>query len=523
MKRNSLVLALLAGIALAAVATAAPKLPNIFSDHMVLQRDRAIPVWGTAEAGEEVSVSFAGQTKTTKADADGKWMVHLDAMPAQAEGAELNVTGKTERVFKNVVVGEVWICSGQSNMEWSVNGSKNPEKEKAAANLPLIRHIKVPKRPSDRYETDFNSRWQVCSPDTVGSFTAVGFYFARELRAKVNVPIGLINSSWGGTKIEPWMPRAGFGLIQEQGFAGNIIKRMEDQDPSTVAGKQKYRNGFANLKKWIAQAEQDVDRGQVPTGMPQLPMLNRSHQDPTRLYKGMIHPLVPYAMRGAIWYQGESNGGEGESYTHKMDGLVNGWRTVWDQGDFPFYFVQLANFQKDSDTPQGGNGFSRIRWAQQQALRIKNTGMAVIIDIGEENDIHPRNKQDVGKRLAQWALKHDYGMDVVPSGPLYKSHAVEDGKIRVQFDHIGKGLMVGSKNELDPVVEDKGKLKRFAIQSKDGKWHWAQAKIEGDSVVVWNDAVKEPVHVRYAYDANPVGANLYNRDDLPAGPFRSDP
>lgn len=499
---------------------AAIEMPAIFGDHMVLQRDQAVPVWGKADPGQEITVTFAGQSKTTKANEDGNWRVNLDAMKANSVPGTFTIN---DRVFNNVLVGEVWICSGQSNMEWGVNGSKQPDIEKASADFPLIRHIKLPHRPSDQPEFTFKGQWTVCSKDSVSRFTGVGYFFGREIHTRVDVPVGLINTSWGGTKIEPWTPLVGFNRIKDQPFTHNILKKLEEADPTTETGKKRYTEGIEKMRAWLVQAEKDVAVGIIPQPLPRMPTLNRSHQDPTRLYKGMIHPLIPYAIRGAIWYQGESNGGEGESYTHKMDALINGWRQVWQQGDFPFYYVQLANFHKDNNQPAGGDGFAKVRNAQTAALKLKNTGMAVIIDIGEANDIHPRNKQDVGKRLAQWALKNDYGHDVLPSGPKYKSHQVQDGEIHIQFDYVGKGLIVGEKNELDPVKEKSdGQLRRFAIAGNDKNWVWADAKIDGDSVIVSSEKVDNPEHVRYAYSANPEGANLYNRDGLPAIPFRTD-
>lgn len=458
------------------------KVPSLFGDNMVLQRDMAAPVWGQAEEGEEVTVTFGDQKKTAKADAEGRWMVKLDALKASSEPQTLTIAGENKLELKNVVVGEVWICSGQSNMEWTVDRSAQPKEEIAAADYPLIRHIKVPHIPADEAQSDFPGQWQVCSPETVGKFTAVGYYFGRRLHKELDVPIGLINSSWGGTRIEPWTPLVGFKQIKKQDFAQPIIER--------------------------------VSKGE----------LGDSHQSPTRLYRGMIAPLVPYAIRGAIWYQGESNGGEGMTYYHKKHALVGGWRQVWGQGDFPFYWVQLANFRADNKEPAGGDGYARVRDAQRQATDIKNTGMAVIIDIGETKDIHPKNKQDVGGRLAQWALARDYGKEIVPCGPLYKDHKVEGNKIRVRFDHVGGGLIVGEKNGLAPVSEDPAaKLQRFAIAGEDQNWHWADAKIDGDSVVVVSSPeVPKPVAVRYAYSANPLGANLYNKEGLPACPFRTD-
>jgi len=504
------------------------ELSAVFGDHMVLQRNQVAPVWGWAEPGEEVNVSFAGQEKKAKADKAGSWRVNLDALEASGEGRELKVSGSKGgvRSFKDVLVGEVWVCSGQSNMEWTVNGSFNANEEKIGANHPLIRHIKVPRIPSDSHALTFNSKWQICSPTTAGNFTAVGYYFARKLHKELGVPIGLLNSSWGGTRIEPWIPTDGFRIIGGQNFAKGILDRIESADPKTEKGQARHLAAIDIIRKWTEKAEANVKAGKFPPNQPAAAYvgLGTSHQDPTRLYRGMIHPLVPYGMRGAIWYQGESNGNEGETYYHKKHGLVKGWRKVWGQGDFPFYWVQLANFTNDKKTPQGGDGYARIRDAERKALDLPNSGMAVIIDIGETSDIHPKNKQDVGKRLAQWGLAKVYGKKVVPSGPLFKKMEVDGNKARIHFDHVGKGLIIGKKEGLKPteeVVID-AKLERFAIAGKDRNWTWADAVIDGDGVVVSHPDVPQPVAVRYAYSANPLGANLYNRDGFPASPFRTD-
>jgi len=502
------------------------ELPAMFGDHMVLQRDKPVPVWGWSDEGQEIKVSFAGKSATAKPGKDGRWEVRLPATKASAEGRELTVEGSEKIIIKDVLVGEVWVCSGQSNMEWSVNGALNPNEERQAANHPEIRHIKVPRVPSDSHERNFDANWQVCSPATAGGFTAVGYYFGRTLLQELDVPIGLINSSWGGTRIEPWMPIDGYRIVRDQGFAQEVIKRVEAVDPSTEQGKARHLAGIESMKAWIKQAEQAVQAGKFPPARPAAAQvgIGTSHQDPTRLYRGMIHPLVPYAIRGAIWYQGESNGNEGETYYQKKHGLVKGWRKVWNQGDFPFYWVQLANFTNDKKTPQGGDGYAKIRDAERKALDIPNSGMAVIIDIGETSDIHPKNKQDVGKRLAQWAFAKTYGLDVVPSGPLFEKMAVEQGKARIHFKHIGKGLIIGKKDGLKPTEEIviDAKLERFAIAGKDKIWVWANAVIDGDTVVVSHPDVPVPVAVRYSYSANPLGANLYNREGFPASPFRTD-
>jgi len=508
------------------VVLADVRLPHVFGSHMVLQRDEPVPIWGWADAGEEIFVSFGDQTVGATADEDRKWRVKLPAMKACAEGKTLiiatdagleNVVAK----FENVVVGDVWICSGQSNMEFGLAGVLNAQEEIAAADFPMIRHINIARKASDVPLDDVSGQWQVCSPGTAGGFTAVGFFFARKLHKELNVPIGLIKASWGGTRIEPWTPPVGFRQVPQ---LKEIADRVSAADPSTETGRVAYVTAIENTKKWIPQAEKAVQDGRAPPPMPLLPSVESSHQDPTRIYNAMIHPLIPFAIRGAIWYQGESNGSEGMTYFYKMKALIEGWRKLWGQGDFPFYFVQLANWKTSPDSPKGGDGWARLREAQMKSLTFPNTGMAVIIDIGKADDIHPRNKQDAGDRLALWALAKEYGKkDVVCSGPLYKFFTVEEGKIRIHFDYVGSGLMVGKKEGLAPAVEDKdSRLKGFAVAGADKKWHWAEAKIEGDTVVVSSDKVTNPVAVRYAFRMNPEGCNLYNKEGLPTSPFRTD-
>ncbi|MDB4721587.1 hypothetical protein OAF65_07720 [Verrucomicrobiales bacterium] len=458
------------------------KLPNVIGSGMVLQRDMAVPVWGWAEAGEEVTVSFAGQIKKTKTGDDGKWTVSLDPLKANGNGSALTITGKNKITLENVLVGEVWICSGQSNMEWAIKQSMNPKEEAAAANYPQIRLFNVPGHTVSPLPKDEGAgQWQVCDPNSANNFSAVGYFFGRRLHKDLKVPVGLIGSNWGGTRIEPWTTLAGFESVPELSKIADQVKNYK-QD-TRVGGGQ-----------------------------------------PSAIYNSMVHPLTPFAMRGGIWYQGESNGNEGITYYQKKHALVNGWRKAFQNKDLAFYWVQLANFQKESDKPEGGDGWAKLREAQTQALDIPGTGMAVITDIGAANDIHPRNKQDVGWRLAQWALHQTYGQkDLVPSGPLYKSHKVEGKTIRLSFDHVGSGLIVGKKNGLEPTAEVKdGKLEHFSISGKDNKWVWADARIDGQTVVVESKEITEPVAVRYGFTMNPAKANLYNKEGLPAGPFRTD-
>ncbi|MEI7911084.1 MAG: sialate O-acetylesterase [Verrucomicrobiota bacterium] len=461
-------LILLASIAVGAVpAVADVRLPKFFGDNMVLQREQPVRVWGWADVGEAVSVALSGTTVATKADDKGQWALELPAVKVGAN-LELTVQGNNTLTLRNVLVGDIWVCSGQSNMAMALKPCLGAADDIKAADLPEIRHIKVRNVKSGQPELDTPTAtpWQVCSPETAPGFTAVGFYFAREIHHRTGVPIGIIDTNWGGTKIEPW----------------------------TV--------------------------GEEPAAPDAKP-------DKNGLYNAMIHPLVKLPVKGALWYQGEANGSEGETYYEKMRALISGWRKQWGLGDFPFYYVQLANYQAPTADPAGGNGWAKLREAQLKALTIPNTGMAVVIDtvpLAQSANIHPVNKCDVGLRLARWALNRDYGQkDLEVSGPLFKALMIEGGKARVEFDHAGSGLMLGKKEGRGEVVETKGeKLNRIAIAGADKRWFWADAVLDHNTLVVSSPEVKEPVAVRYAFEMNPDAANLYNREGLPASPFRSD-
>jgi len=503
----------------APAAVAAPRLPGFFTDNMVLQRDKPVPIWGWADPGETVTVEFAGQKHPATADEHGRWTVTLDPMEASSEGRTLAVGENIK--LANVLVGDVWLCSGQSNMAMTAGGVRNAKDELASATLPLIRHVKFANVTAGSPRDDIRAPWVVCSPNTARGFTAVGFFFARKLHEELKVPIGLINSSWGGTMIEPWTAPEGFAMVPE---LKALADKLNAVLPTTEAGRATHGKALNDVKKWVAEAEKALEAKRSFPPLPGVPSVGTRNTTPTAIYNAMIRPLIPFAIRGAVWYQGESNGREGESYFHKMQALIGGWRALWKQGDFPFFFVQLASFQKPTDVPRGGDGWAMLREAQRKSLSITNTGMAVIIDIGEARDIHPKNKQDVGLRLALWALTNEYGRkDVVPSGPLYKSHKAEGNTLRIEFDHAGGGLMVGKKDGLSPAVEvPDGTLKRFAVAGEDRRWFWADAKIDGNTVALSSPAVAAPVAARYAFSMNPEGCNLYNREGLPASPFRTD-
>jgi sialate O-acetylesterase len=461
------------------------ELPGYFTDHMVLQRDQPLPIKGKGDPGKGITVEFSGQKVSAKVDAEGNWSATLQPMPASAEPQILKINHVT---LNDILVGDVWVCSGQSNMEWPLNRTLNFEEEAAKANFPTIRHLKIKHLHETTPQPDVKAEWKVCNPENAPEFTAVGYYFARRLTRELDIPIGLIGSNWGGTRIEPWIPAEAF---ETQPELADLVEEAKNPKP--------------------------IKKGE-----------KRTHQRSTLIYNAMIHPLLDYPIKGAIWYQGESNGNptEADAYLPKKKALIGGWRQAWNVGDFPFYFVQLANFRESQDDPAGGDGYAPIRESQRRALKIPNTGMATIIDIGEAKDIHPKNKQDVGYRLAQWALAQTYGKDIVPSGPMFKELKIEGDKARAIFDHVGSGLMIGKKEihkPYEPVQEVKdGKLAEFAISGEDGTWHWADAVIDGDTVVVSSPEVKKPVAVRYAYRMNPDRANLYNKEGLPASPFRSD-
>ncbi|MCX6924515.1 MAG: 9-O-acetylesterase [Verrucomicrobia bacterium] len=495
------------------------RVSSLFGDHMVLQRAIPAPVWGLADPGEKVTVKFGEAEVAAEADANGKWMVKLPAMRFNATPRELTISGKNTLTIKNVVVGDVWVCSGQSNMEWGLGGC-NAQEDIAAADVPNLRRIKLDHRALGGPSTEVPGHWEVCTPQSAPGFTAVGFYFARRVQKEVGVPIGLIDDNWGGTRIEPWIPRCGF---EQEPPLANILQEVKDRQQAYRAELGKSLDA---MEHWVAATRKALE---APDSLlPAIPPVPGNPGNdagfPMTLYNGMIHPIVPFAIKGALWYQGESNGGEGDEYYSKMRALIGGWREVWSQGDFPFYFVQLANFEKVTQDPAGGDGWARLRMAQLKSLQIPKTGMAVVTDIGEARDIHPKNKFDVGERLALWALRNDYGKaNLVVSGPLYKTIKVEDGKIRIEFDSVGGGLMAGKKEGRKPTLEEQGaKLQRFAIAGEDKRWVWADAVIDGETVVVSSPDVPKPVAVRYAFSMNPEGCNLYNKEGLPTSPFRTD-
>lgn len=616
------------------------RLPLLISDNMVLQREKPITIWGWANAGEKVSVLFNKQTKSAKTDKSGKWIITL--APEQAGGPYvMTIKGKNTIFVSNILVGEVWVCSGQSNMEWPVRLTNNAETEIKDSNFPQIRHFTVKKAVSATPEEEVKGgNWKAATPDNVGDFTAVGFYFARELYNELKVPIGLVHTSWGGTHSETWTSKKAFEQSEEfkdmiakmpqldfdelaKKKTEEITKKLKEKNLNLPAGNeaaawkesnfddsnwpvikvpQLWENTLGDLDGiiWLRKTIllEDADVGQsavlklstiddndetfingVKVGATNSYNMQRSYSVPpsllkkgknviavkvidtgggggiygeekevrltvnggkeyalagnwkvgvesiassvavgpnsypTLLFNAMINPILNYGIRGALWYQGESNAGRAYQYRKAFPLMIQDWRTHFKQGDFPFYFVQLASFNAAMGNSTLGSTWAELREAQTMTLSLPNTGMAVTTDIGEATDIHPRNKQDVGHRLAVIALNQLYNKKQVYSGPVYQSMNVEGNKIRVRFTSTGSGLMAKDKY---------GYLKGYEVAGTDQKFYYAKAWIEGNDIVVSSDAVTSPVAVRFAWADNPDDANLFNKEGLPAVPFRTD-
>ena len=643
-------------LTLVVTVSAEVRVPSLIGDNMVLQQGKKVRIWGWANPKERVSVEIAGSKATAVTDDNGRWQTMLG--PLKAGGPfTLNITGSNALSFKNILVGEVWVCSGQSNMEWPLINANNGAATVAQANYPEIRLFTVQKSTSSSPLEDVKGHWVVTTPDQAGQFSAVGYFFGRELHEKLKVPVGLIHTSWGGTPAEAWTSHEALAsssdlqpildryqdnlkdLPQRQqdfqrrlaewtqknlyidegnkgerlGYSapetntsdwqtmnlpqymetaglkmdGAIWFRKEINIPANWAGKDlelnlaaiddydvTYFNGtrvggigpetpnsYMVPRRYKVPAElvktgrnviavrvfDSAGEGGFGAGKMSIAPLGATEADtiqlagpwsykvelllppkspdwgsrpeapgptnqnsPSVLYNAMIAPLIPMVIRGAIWYQGESNAGRAYQYRTLFPLMIRNWRNAWNEGDFPFYFVQLANWQPVKPDPDESE-WAELREAQSMALRQPQTGMAVIIDIGDAKDIHPRNKVDVGHRLALWALANTYNQKIEYSGPLFSSFKVEGNKIRVKFTHTAGGLK----------TSDGGAPKGFAIAGEDHKFVWAEARIEGDEVVVWSSSVTKPAAVRYAWADNPV-CNLYNKLDLPASPFRTD-
>jgi sialate O-acetylesterase len=666
MKRTLTLFCALLLAPLTAMHAAELRLPSIFSDHMVLQSGKVVPVWGWADPAEEVAVEFAGQSQSTKTNADGKWRVKLDALEASAESRELVVKSLTRnRSLKvaDVLVGEVWAGGGQSNMEFDLKAITSAAAEIEASANPTLRQFHVLKNPSaDAPADDVPGHWTVARPGTTEDFIAAGYYFAKSIQRELKTPVGLIKVCWGGSKVEPWISPASLASVPALAAGAKNMDAMSERnksafrewlkqtqredralgdmsrflngpvstddgwvavkdsgpvsDPSlpqygafwfrkevslsarqtgavqvlqfgpTAQFDQVYWNGTligersvdnftglisvrhylippALLKEgvnqlavrlfapaeppgfswfpsvgttkmlvgWMAKAEYALPPLDAD-GKKAVPPLTGQHVLPGRLFNGMVHPILPYAIRGVLWYQGESNTGNASLYRTAFPLLIQDWRQHWEQGDFPFYFCQLANYRAKTTQP-GESVWAELREAQAKTLSAPHTGMAVLIDTGESEDIHPQSKQVAGERLARIALANTYGREVVFSGPLYTSMKIEGSAIRLGFDHLGGGLVAREVPATYDVMRKAGKtaplvrnspqspLEGFAICGADQQWVWAEAKIEGDTVLVSSSRVTAPIAVRYAWADNPT-CNLYNQAGLPASPFRTD-
>jgi sialate O-acetylesterase len=499
---------LFVSLALALVAKADVTVASLFQDHAILQRDQPVPVWGGAEPGEKVTVEFRGQSAAAVADASGKWRVQLEPMTASAEPAVLIVRGKNTLTISDVLTGEVWLASGQSNMEFRIDQANDAANEIAAVNHPQIRQFDVPNVVAASPQAAVAGAWVMCSPATAAKFSAVAYYFARDFQQAAHVPVGIINSTWGGTPVESWMNAT--ALQTNPAFRAPLDRWQKTIEEYPVK-KAEYDSALTAWEKEdvaaraTGQKEQTVFRKAHPK--PRAPRGPGHHWTPAGLYNGMIAPLVPYALGGALWYQGESNADYPEEYTALFSAMIRQWRGEWGR-EFPFYFVQIANFNGNA-ADRAPNQWAWLRDAQAQTLALPATGMAVTIDIGTPGDIHPKNKQDVGRRLALIA-RHELSEEKIEfSGPRLVRSTREGAGLRLNFLHAA-GLNSGGQ----PLVD-------FAIAGEDRKFHPAMARIEGDTVIVSAAAVAEPVAVRYAW-SNAPAARLKNGAGLPASPFRSD-
>nr|WP_315148112.1 sialate O-acetylesterase [uncultured Flavobacterium sp.] len=620
------------------LANANVRMPLLFSDGMVLQRNKPIPVWGWADANEKIEVRFNNQIKTITADSNGKWMLKLD--PEKEGGPfELIITGKNKIVIKDVLLGEVWICSGQSNMEFQVYKTMNAKAEIDDSNYPMIRHFGVAQDLSGSPKEDLKAgKWAVSNKENVGDFTAVGYYFAKKIFAELKIPIGIINTSWGGTCVETWTSREAFenssefkemiaevpqvdmdaafetyknsildNLKKAQGFEvtmtnenqfkeinfqdthwpeirlpslwetqqiGNIdgivwmrktivlsaeqaqkeavlhLSKVDDEDITYVNGVQVGTNKIWDTKRIykipagvlkagtnvIAVRIVDYSGGGGIYGdsadlkiefkdsnvsleglwkfnVVQVKIAISPNSYPSLLYNAMVNPLIPYAFQGVLWYQGEANAGRAKQYKIAFPLMITDWRTKWNQGDFPFYFVQLATFDEYGGNSEKGSKWAELREAQTETLKLPNTGMAVTTDIGDAKDIHPTNKQDVGKRLAAIALNNVYDKKMVYSGPTFKSQEIKGNQIILTFDNLGSGLSTSDSN---------GVLKGFEIAGADKVFYTAKAIIQNSKVIVSAEKVPNPVAVHYGWADDDTEINLFNKEKFPASPFRTD-
>ncbi len=485
------------------------KLPAIVGDHMVLQQKQANPIWGWDAPGTKITVTFAGQTYSATAGSDGKWIVKLAEQPANSTPQTLSISGSSKIDIQDVLIGEVWMCSGQSNMGFTLTQDWNGDLEADASDLPGLRLIEVPLVGTQELQTDYKpgdrSHWHLSTPATALRFSAVGFLFGRYIHEILHVPVGLINNAWGGSSAEAWVRRS--TLEQDPRF--KLLMEATAKQETTLEsakGKADFELAVANWK--IAAAKARAEKTEMPR---QPDNWLAGNPRPGNIFAGVVYPTLGYGIKGVVWYQGEANAGRAYEYKSLFPFLIEQWRKEQGQGDFSFYWVQLADYMAEKPNP-GESAWAELREAQTQTMKLPDTGQAVIIDLGEGDNIHPRDKHDVAARLVRWALVKDYGMKLPYRSPEYKSMLVEGNKATVTIDTFGSSL-----RPFD-VTEARG----FAISGQDKVWHWAKGKIVGkNQVEVWSDDVPTPVAVRYGWADNPV-LNLFSNDGLPVTPFRTD-
>jgi len=502
-------------LAVSPAAWADVSLNNMFGDHMVLQQGINNKVWGKADPGEAVTVTFAGQTKSATAAADGSWAVFLDPVQEYGGPHALAAKGKNSVTFNDVLIGEVWVCSGQSNMQWGVNQANDPDLEKAAAKFPNIRFVSVPQVGTQDPQWNFKGKWQVCAPETVGDFSAVGYFFGRQLHQTLGVPVGLIDNAWGGSAAEAWVKR---DKLATHPFLKAIHEKWQEEEAKYETAKEKFEQKMAEWKQ-AAKEAQAAGRPE-PAGKPDAKQdpagRMKGNARPGNIHSGVLTPSIGYGIKGAIWYQGESNASRAYQYRELFPFMITTWREEWGLGDFPFYWVQLADFKEEKAEPAESD-WAELREAQTMTMKaLPATGEAVIIDLGEGKDIHPMNKQDVAKRLARWALAETYKLPgITCRSPLYTSMEKDGAKMVLSFDHVAKGGKVWRPFDVNEPIG-------FTIAGADRKFVPAKATVRDDGrIEVWSDAVTEPVAVRYAWADNPV-CNMYSTSGLPLTPFRTD-
>ena len=508
---------LLLALALPGALQAELSLPHFFSDHMILQRERDAMIRGTSDPNAEVTISFKGATATAKADSEGKWRAAIATGAADTTGAPLVITAGTEKVeLRDVLVGEVWFASGQSNMFFTMDRVPEYAEVITATNLPSLRFFNAPLVTATGPQDDIEGNWTSATPETVPGYSAVAFFFARKLHLDLGIPVGVIKSAWGGKPVETFTSRE--ALKTHPGTKALVDTLMKedavyDPDKAAAAHETRVAEWQEAAKAWRAKPADERGRLAKKPAPPKRPLDTEGR--PGVLFDAMIHPFAGYTMRGAIWYQGEGNAKAGAvPYDESLPLMIRDWRERWGD-EFSFYFVQLANYRKPSTEPGIPDPWALLQDRMRLILEsTSKTGMAVTNDVGKADDIHPKNKKDPGERLALWALAKDYGQtDLIYSGPLFAGHEVLEGAIRVTFDHAESGLK----------SRDGGPLQRFEIAGKDRIWHWGEAVVDGsDGILVSSPAVPNPVAVRYAWAANPMGANLVNSEGLPASVFRTD-